>query len=110
MCIGLSGVGPNILRREPTTRDSGAVARDCPVCTGLYGNGRIQRSTAIDLNGWLTWPGHQTCLVCIGLSSAPDDRAVSFLSNGYNYGGSYKYPTHKPFEGVVAQATYQYML
>jgi hypothetical protein len=30
------------------------VAPDC------LGNGRIQRSTAKDLNGRLTWPGHRT--------------------------------------------------
>jgi hypothetical protein len=28
--------------------------------TGLSGNDRIQRSTAVDLNGRLMWPGHQT--------------------------------------------------
>jgi hypothetical protein len=32
----------------------------------------FQRSTAIDLNGRLMWPGHT------GLSGAPDDRSINF--------------------------------
>jgi hypothetical protein len=39
---------------------SWAVAPDCPVSTGQSGNAWIQRSTAADLNGRLTWPGNQT--------------------------------------------------
>ena len=78
------------------TRRSRAVAPDCPVCTGQSGNGRIQRSTTIDPNGRLTWPGHRTvnsaCPVCTGLSGAPVDRSNNFLSNDYNWGGGYKYP------------------
>jgi hypothetical protein len=33
----LSGVTPGSLCREPTTRDSGAVAPECPVCTRQSG-------------------------------------------------------------------------
>jgi hypothetical protein len=48
----------------------------------ILGNGQIQRSTAIDPNGRLTWPGHQLvnngCPVCTGLSGAPDDRSNNF--------------------------------
>jgi hypothetical protein len=61
------------------------------VCTGLSGNGRIQRLTATNPNGRLTWSGHwivnSACPVCTGLSGAPVDRNNSFLSNDYNLGG-----------------------
>jgi hypothetical protein len=63
----LSGVHRTIrcvadsLSREARSKGlSGAVAPNCPVCTGLSGNNRIQQSTATDLNGRLTWLGHQT--------------------------------------------------
>jgi hypothetical protein len=45
----------NSLRREADNGHSRAVAPDCPVCTRLSSNGRIQRSTATDPNGRLTW-------------------------------------------------------
>jgi hypothetical protein len=43
----------------------------------------FQRLAVAALNGRLTWLGHQTCTVCTGLSGAPVDRTISFLSNGY---------------------------
>jgi hypothetical protein len=52
--------------------------------TGLSGvhrticNGQIQRSTATELKGRLTWPGHRACSVCTEMSGAPDDRSSSF--------------------------------
>jgi hypothetical protein len=57
---------PDGLHREATDRRSLAVAPNCPVCIGLSGvpradgNGRIQRSTATDANGWLTWRAPDT--------------------------------------------------
>jgi hypothetical protein len=93
---------PDSLSKEACKQGlSGAVAPDCPVCTGQYANGRIQRSTATDLNGRLTWSG---CPV------RPTIEATTFLSNGYNWRGAYLYPSNRPFEGVGAQATYQHML
>jgi hypothetical protein len=83
---------------------SGIVAPDCPVCirqsdqrsaptVDCY---RPQRSTDV--------------------ARAPDCpvrsmiETTAFLSNGYNSGGGYLYPSHQAFEGVGAHATYQHML
>jgi hypothetical protein len=41
---------------------------------------------------------------------SPKTEATDFLSNGYNWGGGYLYPSNRPFEGVGAQTTYQHML
>jgi hypothetical protein len=85
MCTRLYDGTPGSLRREAHNGHSQAVAPDC------LGNGRIQRSIAIDPNGRLMWPGHQTvnsaCLVYTGLSGAPVDRKLVLLSNDYNCGG-----------------------
>jgi hypothetical protein len=75
----------------PTDWRPRAATPDCPVCTGQFGNGRIQQSTVANPNGRLTWPRHRTvnnaCPVCTGLSGAPVDRKLLLLSNGYNCGG-----------------------
>jgi hypothetical protein len=63
-------------------------------------NGRLQLyqwSTAAALNSRMTRPRHRTCSVCPGLSGAPDDKAVNFLSNNYNWVGGYLYPSNRPF-------------
>jgi hypothetical protein len=97
-----------VYTERAATRRSWAVAPDC------LGNVWIQLSIAIDNNDRLMWLGHQIvnngCPVCTGLSGAPNDRRSIFLSNGYNCGGGYKYPTNQLFEGVGAQATYQDIL
>jgi hypothetical protein len=59
VCIELSVGTPESLCREAHSRRSRAAASDYPVCTRQSGNSQIQRSTATDPNGSLTWPGHQ---------------------------------------------------
>jgi hypothetical protein len=84
--VWYSGGTPGSLRREAHNGRSWVVALDCPVCTRLFDNGRIQQSTVADLNGRLTWLGHRTaniaCPVCTRLSSAPRTVWVVVGSNG----------------------------
>jgi hypothetical protein len=56
----LSGVHQTVCTEGPTTRRPRAVAPDCLCASDSLGNGRIQRSTATDPNGRLTWLGHRT--------------------------------------------------
>jgi hypothetical protein len=84
----LSGVHRTVRCVTGQSEQRGPQPRTLRCCSiglsGVLGNSQIQQSTAIDLNGRLTWPGHRTCLVCTGLSDALDDKAVSFLSNDYD--------------------------
>jgi hypothetical protein len=62
------------------------------------------RSTAIDLNGRLTWPGHRTCSV------HPMTEQSAFYPTSRIVGEVINTPTNRPFEGVGAQATYKDIL
>jgi hypothetical protein len=82
------------VRRLETVRRQ--VASDCPV---RHRGRRIQRSTATDTNGRVTWqaPDNEQCRVRCAPDCpvGPSIESCSFLSNDYNSGGGYKYnPNH----------------
>jgi hypothetical protein len=86
----LSGVHRTVCTEGPTDMHPWAAALDCPVCTGKSGNGRIQQSTVVDPNGWLTWPGHQT--VNNACPVRPSTESCCFCPTAIIVGGGYKYP------------------
>jgi hypothetical protein len=67
-----------------------AATSDCPVCTEQSGNGRIQWSTAADLNGRLTWPGHR--IMNSACPVRPSMESSCFCPMAIIGGGGYKYP------------------
>jgi hypothetical protein len=88
---------PDSLRRGSANRRPRAVAPDCPVVhrtvgtrlSGVHrtdGNGLIQRSTATDSNGRLTWHAPDTAQCLSGGASDcpvhPMTERCCFLSNG----------------------------
>jgi hypothetical protein len=99
----MSSVAPAVCAESPQLGALEAVAPDSDVHRTVWAmvgsNGRLLQTSTVD------WRGQGT-----GLSGAPVDIAVRFLSNDYNCGGGYKYPANQPFEGVGAQATYQDIL
>jgi hypothetical protein len=94
---------------EVRTHRTSGVASDCPV---PQEDKCLQRSTAQNPNGWMTWRRTGQGTVPIrwrtGLSGAPVDRKlVPSIQRLFEGLWGYKYHPNRPFQGVGAQATYQ---
>jgi hypothetical protein len=110
----------NLCREVHSQGLSGTIAPDYPVCTGQSGQRSavaLQRLTAIDLNGQLTWPGHWTCIVCIRLSGvhrtircALRHKQQLFYPTTIIEEEAIYTPPSNHFKGVGAQTTYPHML